>query len=59
MFLNRGKHLTGSVNALQTIPGEISLGPEDKYGSFRMPKPDNRLKVCFQNVQEEKKELEF
>ena len=29
MFLTRGKHLTGSVNALQTIPGEISLGPED------------------------------
>lgn len=37
MFLNRSKHLTGSVNALQIIPGEILLGPEDKYGSYRMP----------------------
>ena len=25
------------VNALQIVPGEILLGPEDKYGSFRTP----------------------
>lgn len=55
IFLNRSKHLIGSIMFFELLKEKATGSSENKYGSVRTAKLANVLKVCFQSIQEGKK----